>query len=284
MRSVGWALAAALLICAPASAQWPIGQGGFWAKASWFHHQTTEQFRSTGEKRPFINTDAQSVSDALFLDLAVGLTPRLDVWAQAPWFDLNFNDVADDRHSSGFGDVRLSARYNVAMFRDGSWPLAVRLTTKVPLVDFPIDAEIIPVGEGQVDYEVWLESGLSLWPLPAYAVVWAGYRWRTLNDETTRDPGDEFAFLAEFGGTSLAGPFGGKVVADGIFGRSGRIQGIQLGPDDRREILYLAPTLLLNFTENTILEMGLRVPVLGQNYPAGAPFQVGLFHQGALWR
>lgn len=284
MKTVRWVIAALLLAAAPVSAQWPIGAGGFWAKASWFHHSTTEQFRSTGAKLPFLNTDAESISDALFVDVAVGLTPRIDLWAQLPYFDLNFNDAADDRNSRGFGDLRLSARYNLAVFRDGSWPVSVRVTTKVPLVDFPIDAEVIPVGEGQFDYEVWVESGISLYPLPLYSVVWLGHRWRALNEETTRDPGDEFAFLAEVGGTSLAGPIGAKVVSDGIFGRPGRIQGIQLGPDDRRRILYLAPTLLMSFSENTILEAALRLPVLGRNYPAGAPLQVGLFHRGSLWQ
>lgn len=277
-------LVALCIGAAPVQAQWPIGEGGFWAKLSWFHHQTTEQFRSTGRKLPFLNTDAESVSDALFVDLAVGITPKLDLWAQLPYFDLNFNDAADDRNSRGFGDLRVSARYNVAVLRNGSWPVSVRFTTKVPLVDFPIDAEVIPVGEGQFDHEVWLESGISLYPLPLYSVVWLGHRWRGLNQETTRDPGDEVAFLAEFGGTSLLGPVGVKLLADGIFGRAGRIQGIQLGPDDRRQILYLAPTLLLNISESTIIETGPRIPLLGRNYPAGAAYQVGLFHQGALWR
>lgn len=291
MRAARWAVTGLLVTvvtlpvsAVPVEAQWPIGAGGYWAKLSWFHHETTEQFRSSGEKLPFLNTDAESISDALFLDLAVGVTSRVDVWAQLPFFDLNFNDVSDDRNSRGFGDLRVSARYNLAVLRNGSWPISVRGTMKIPLVDFPIDAEVIPVGEGQFDYELWLESGLSLYPLPLYTVVWLGHRWRARNDETTRDPGDEFAFLAEVGGTGLVGPVGVKIVADGIFGRPGRIQGIQLGPDDRRRILYLAPTLLVSFSEDTILEAGLRAPLLGRNYPAGAPFQVGLFHRGALWR
>ena len=75
-----------------------------------------------------------------------------------------------------------------------------RFTAKVPVVDFPIDAEVIPVGEGQWDYEAWLEAGASFWPIPAYGVLWRGHRWRATNNEATRDPGDEYAFLAELGG------------------------------------------------------------------------------------
>lgn len=268
----------------PASAQWPIGTGNFWAKVSWFHHETTEQFRSNGEKRIFLNSNAVSVSDAIFLDVAVGVTDKLDLWVQAPYFDLNFDDDVQDRHRAGVGDVRVSARYNLASFRGGSWPVSARVTAKVPIQSVTVDAEVIPVGEGQWDYEAWLESGLSLYPLPAYTVVWLGYRRRTLNTTTTRDPGDEVAFLAELGGTELFGGLGGKVVVDGIFGRAGRIQGVALGPDDRREILYVAPTALFNVTSSTLLEVALRIPLRGRNYPAGPPLQVGLFHQGSLFR
>ena len=272
-----------LVVVEPVSAQWPLGEGQFWGKLSWFHHETTEQFRSNGDKLPFINSSAESLSDALFLDAAVGLTSRLDVWLQVPYFDLHFNDAADQRHSSGVGDVRLSARYNIAQLKGGGFPVSVRVTTKFPVVDFPIDAEIIPVGEGQFDYEFWLESGLSLYPLPAYTVLWLGYRYRTLNEETTRRPGNEFTFLAEIGGTSLLGGAGGKLVLDGVFGQPGEIQKIQLGPDDRRQILYVAPTMLYSFADSTLLEVAVRIPLLGNNYPAGALLSVGLFHSGSLW-
>jgi outer membrane putative beta-barrel porin/alpha-amylase len=278
------ATAAALFVLGqPVSGQWPMGQGNFWAKTSFFYHETAEQYRSNGDRLPFLNSDAKSVSKAFFVDASVGLFDGLDVWLQVPYFDLTFNDDADDRRSTGVGDIRLSARYNLFQLKGGSLPISARFTTKFPVNDFPINAEVIPVGEGQFDYELWLESGLSLWPLPAYTVVWVGYRWRTLNTETTRKPGNEFTFLAEFGGTALLGGLGGKIVVDGLFGEPGEIQGIAVGDADRRQILYVGPTLLYSFTESTMLEVGARIPLLGKNWPAGAPFQVGLFHTGSLW-
>lgn len=268
---------------APAEAQWPAGQGGYWVKASFFHHQTTREFRSNGDTRDFLAVDAESRSNAFFLDALFGVTDRLDVWVQAPYFDLSFDDAAGDRNSTGVGDIRLSARYNLFQLRGGSIPVSARFTAKVPVADLTIDAEVIPVGEGQWDYEAWLESGISLWPLPLYAVAWLGYRWRTLNEETTREPGDEVTFLAELGGTEWVGGVGGKIVLDGIFGRAGVIQGIRLGPDDRREILYVAPTVIYGFTPDTMLEVAVRIPLRGKNFPAGAPVQIGLFHRGALF-
>jgi len=274
---------AALTLCTPLSAQWPVGQGNYWVKATAFYHRTEAEFRSNGDKEDFLNDQAVSRSNALFLDGLVGVTDRLDFWVQVPYFDLSFDDVADNRSKSGVGDIRLSARYNLLQLRGGSIPISARFTAKVPVGEVLIDAEVIPVGQGQWDYEAWLESGLSLWPLPVYSTLWLGYRWRTLNEETTRRPGDEFTFLAEVGATNLVGGLGGKIVADAIFGRPGANQGIELGDRDKLEIFYIAPTALYAFSPSTFLELGVRVPIMGQNFPAGSPVQIGLFHQGSLF-
>lgn len=280
-RRTGGALlalaAATVLLPAEGRAQWAEGRGGWWAKLSFFHHQTTEQFRPNGDKRPFLSDGAESTSRAVFLDLLVGVTDRLDLWAQVPWFDLHFDDVLGDRNNSGVGDVRLSARYQLLSLRGGSVPVAVRYTAKVPVVDFPLDAEVIPVGEGQWDHEAWLETGASLWPLPAYGVLWLGYRWRMENTETTRHPGDELALLAEVGG-DLWGDVGGKLVLDGIFGSSGSIQGIDLSGDER-EILYLQPALTWEMAPSTWIEVGARLPLRGRNFPAGPQLTLALFHR-----
>lgn len=282
-RAVGVGVLALFMVGTPLAGQWPAGRGGYWIKGSFFHHCTTEEFRSNGEKRQFLNQDAISRSNAFFLDALVGVTDRLDLWVQIPYFDLSFDDVSAERHSAGIGDVRVSARYNLFQLRGGSIPVSARFTAKVPVADLTVDAEVIPVGEGQWDYEAWLEGGLSLWPLPLYSVVWLGYRWRTLNEETTRDPGDELALLAEMGGTDLVGRLGGKVVVDGFFGRPGTLQNVTLGSSASREIFYVAPTAIYSFTPSTMLEVGVRIPMLGRNFPAGAPIQVGLFHQGSLF-
>lgn len=286
MSMGGWRCAvtacAILTLTAPGlvSAQWAEGQGGYWTKVSVFRHTTEEQFRSNGDVRPFLAANAQSRSTAIFFDALYGVTDRLDVWVQVPYFDLHFDDDADERHSQGIGDVRLSARYNLLKLRGGSIPISARFTVKAPVVDFPIDAEVIPVGEGQWDYEAWLEGGASFWPIPAYAVLWVGYRWRALNSETTRDPGDERTLLAEVGGT-FAGPLGGKVVLDAIFGKTGAVQGIKVSGDER-EIVYLQPTLTYQLTSSLALETSVRVPLHGKNYPAGPQFTVGFFQRGRL--
>lgn len=280
-RSVLAGPAGVLLLSAPGalSAQWTEAPGRWWAKLSFFQHSTTEQYRADGEKRPFLTDGAESASRAVFLDALAGVTDRLDLWAQLPWFDLRFDDVLDRRRSSGVGDVRLSARYRLLDLAGGSIPVSFRYTVKVPVVDFPLDAEVIPVGEGQWDHEAWVEAGTSFWPVPAWAVLWVGYRWRLENPETTRDPGGERLLLAEVGGM-LGRGLGGKVVVDALFGVPGAIQGVAVRGDER-EIVYVQPTATWQAIPSTSLEVGVRIPLHGRNFPAGHQLTLALFHRGS---
>ncbi|MBI4544577.1 MAG: hypothetical protein HY703_05250 [Gemmatimonadetes bacterium] len=280
------AAASLLLLCAAvvrpaaAAAQWPVGQGAYWAKASFFWHSTTRRYGPDGRSQRYLNQGAESRAAALFLDLAYGITDRLDLWLQLPYFDLSFDDVTMERDAAGVGDVRLSTRYTLSHLLGGAVPLSVRAAVKAPIQDFPIDAEIIPIGEGQWDLEAWAEAGLSLWPTPAYAVLWLGYRWRLWNPTTTRDPGDELLLLAEIGGR-LLGRLGGKVVLDGVWGRDGRLLGVPLSAD-AREILYLQPVLSLELPGSSTVELGGRLPLRGQNFPAGPQLLASVFHRGRV--
>ena len=60
------------------------------------------------------------------------------------------------------------------------------------------------------------------------------------------------------------------------------MQGVRVS-NDERVILYLAPTLLYNFSESTILESAIRIPLMGQNFPAGNQIMIAIFYQGRLW-
>ena len=57
-----WLVTLSVMITVPGvvSAQWPAGRGNYWAKVSTFYHQTTESFRSNGDKRTLINADAEN--------------------------------------------------------------------------------------------------------------------------------------------------------------------------------------------------------------------------------
>ena len=67
--------------------------------------------------------------------------------------------------------------------------LTLETGVKIPTGEFKNEDGLIPVGEGQWDYDIVVQAGCSFWPLPAYANVDIGYRVRTENEEILRDPG-----------------------------------------------------------------------------------------------
>jgi|TARA_B100000809_G_scaffold148466_1_gene145938 hypothetical protein len=85
--------------------------------------------------------------------------------------------------------------------------------------------------------------------------------------------------FAELGGT-LVGPLGGKIVLDAIAGSNGSIQGVNVS-NDEREIVYLQPTVNYQITPSFLMEVAARVPLRGQNFPAGPQFMVAVFHRPA---
>ena len=67
---------------------------------------------------------------------------------------------------------------------------------------------------------------------------------------------------------------------DAIAGSNGSIQGVNVS-NDEREIVYLQPTVNYQMTPSFLLEVAARVPLCGQNFPAGPQFMVAVFHRPA---
>ena len=69
----------------------------------------------------------------------------------------------------------------------------------MPTGDFRNEDGLIPISEGQWDYDFFVLVGRSFWPIPVYGNVDVGYRVRLENEQIFRDPGDEWLFNAEVG-------------------------------------------------------------------------------------
>lgn len=172
---------------------WTTPRGKLWAKASWFRQSTDEWYtesaqpillpdntlgeRPAGSRQPY-RFNGMYESTAVFLEGYYGLTDAVDVGLQVPWFDQSFDDDTriDPPSESGFSDLRVYGRWR--MF---SRPFLLTLKTgvKIPTGEFKNEDGLIPVGEGQWDYDIVVQAGRSFWPLPAYANVDIGYRVRT---------------------------------------------------------------------------------------------------------
>ncbi len=275
------------LRASPSQAQWVERPGTGWVQVQAVYHRTNTRFGPEGSIEPLFNEGSRSITTSVFLTTAIGLVPGLDAWAQLPAHRLQFNDVVRDRTSTGLGDPRLFLRASLQAFGlDLRVPIAVRGGVKLPVGDFPIDAEVIPLSEGQRDWELLVELGHSFYPAPVYVMGWAGYRWRETNEAIARKPGDEWLAYVAAGGTVRDLTW--KIAVDGLFGRppvrrlpSGLA--IELEQDVRR-LVQVLPSVGWRVGPGA-LEVGARLPLTGRNLPAGPAFTAGYFFtwDDALW-
>ena len=253
------------------TAQWvePPGQG--WASVTGYYQNTRDAYDIQGDVNPFPG-NGHAISMASFLTLALGIVDGIDGWAQFSFQRLRFNDFAGRRTSTGPGDTRLYLRGSPLRLLGIASPVAIRAGVKLPLGDFDVGSNIIPLGDGQRDWELMVELGHSFYPSPVYAMGWLGYRWRDETDDG-RDFGDERFFYTAVGGE--AGPIGFKVGMEGWFGKTPVFFGLPaVGAE--REMFRIHGSLLLNAGPGQV-ELGTRVPLSGKNLPAGTDLVVGYF-------
>lgn len=283
---VRWMALLLMVAMAPEAgwAQWIEPPGRGWVQAAVYHHDTRNRFDPTRAVTPLFNEGGRSIATSLFLTAVTGIYRGADVWVQVPFHRLAFNDVVEDRLSTGPGDPRVFVRLGPALFGlPEPLPVAVRGGVKVPLGRFNRDAEVVPLSEGQWDAEVLLEVGRSFYPAPLYVMGWAGYRWRGFNDEIDRKPGDErFAYVAAGGRLKR---LAWKLAVEGLHGLPPRRrlpsgQQILLALD-ARELLQLLPSLGYPVGPG-LVEVGGRFPVAGRNLPAGPALFVGYFARFGL--
>lgn len=271
MRRTGLLIALVLLVAGPTWGQWTESPGDGWVQLSVYHQDTGAQFDADGTIRPIFD-EGHAVNTSLYLTSAVGLLRGLDGWIQVPFHRLRFDDVAGERIRTGLGEPRLFLRASPALFGGPDWPVALRGGVKFPR-ELTVNAEIIPLGEGQRDWELMLELGHSFHPAPVYAQGWIGYRWREENQRAERKPGDEiFAFLA-VGGSWKSLTW--KVAAEAMDGKPPRSLGLRL-QNDQRDFVQLLPKVGYRIGPGA-LEIGARIPVRGRNLLSGPALTLGYF-------
>ncbi len=254
--------------------------GTGWAQVSGFRQVSNGFFGPTGDRQPFL-ADGRVRTHSAFFTAAVGVVRGVDVWGQLPVHDLRYSDQTGGRHRLGLGDPRFSVRLSPRVVGIDGLPLAVRAGVKLPGSRFPVDATVIPLSEGQRDWELSLESGAALGPgdAPLYVLGWVGVRWRETNEQTDRKPGDELFGHAAVGGAWRA--FRLELGAEALLGRAPRQLGLEL-PAGRRRLLQLQPTVGYHVGRSTV-EVTLLLPLAGRNLPTGTAGSVGYrFSWGAL--
>lgn len=268
--AVAGALVAGGLPATLEAGAWVLPRGRTNVQVGVFHQDTTERYFLDGERIPYF-FEGHNRTSALYVEGRHGLTDRLEAMVQVPFFGLRFDDLADDRRSGGIGDVRAGLRYNLV--RDS--PVAtVGVAVKTPTGDFVNDAEVVPVGEGQWDLDVAGEVAHSFWPRPFYVNGRFGYRFRSPNEESGIDFGDELFWLVEAGYT-VNTRFGLKLLSRGLHGAEGTSFGLAIATL-KREAVYVVPGLVFRASPTWIVELSVPFTVSGRNWPAGPVFSLKL--------
>ncbi len=277
MPGTGQAVCSAPHSAAGFSAGLPGGRlagGGGWAQISGFHQRSDAIFGPNGARRPLLARGAASTT-SLYVTAALGLLPGLETWLQVPVHRLVFEDEVERRSRTGIGDVRGALRLHVASL-GLPVPIAVRGGVKLPGREFPVDSRVIPLTEGQRDWELSVEYARAvIQPSPfvppaLHATAWAGYRWREPDGETDRKPGDEW--FAHLGLSGLLDPVVWGVDLDALWGRPPVQQGLRL-PGGSRRLLQLGPWLTLDLGPG-IVRGGMQLALAGRNLPTGASYSI----------
>jgi len=199
------------------------------------------------------------------LTAAVGLIEGVDLWAQMPVHDLDVRSDGGNSASSGVGDLRLALRITPELFGFEA-PVGIRFGAKLPASTFPVDATLLPLTEGQRDWEVSVESGTAFDFLPIYVAGWVGYRFRDFSQVRVYEPGEE-----TFGHLAVGGSIGDLTLelgADALQGQAPTVQGLTLSDDEARRLLQFVPTVGYLVGPGKI-EVSGQIPVVGRNLPNG---------------
>ncbi len=256
---------------------WTLPRGQLWSKITYFQQHTEEWYVGQGRfgapgTRARYDFDGQYESRAVFFEGLYGVTDRLDLGLQVPYFDQSFTNAAfaEPRTDTGLSDIRLLAKLRLLA---KPLVLALKAGVKVPTGEFKNEDGLIPVGEGQWDFDFVGQVGRSFWPRPLYGNIDLGYRVRTRNEQIDRDPGDEWFVNAELGyqlvrQLMLVGKC--EVLRSRpavVFG------GIEA---EIKRIVYLTPALLYAVGQRTTIEAAVRFSLNGRNFPAGRQLVLGL--------
>ena len=270
---------------------WTLKKGHFWGKTTGMVQSTTEEYVAVGGagrepdiariyeagERARYRENGHYDSRAFFIDLFYGVTDRLDLGVQIPFFRQEFENVGfrPANTASGFSDIRGFIKMNLIQ---KPFVGTLKVGFKAPTGNFQNQDGMIPVGEGQWDFDVIAQAGQSFWPLPIYANLDLGYRMRLKNETISRDPGDEWFFNAEVG----YNPAEKLLIAlkiEGIRGKPSKVFNLEL-PRDIKRITYFAPTLLIGPYQALSFESSLRISAGGLNFPAGRMWVAGISYAG----
>jgi hypothetical protein len=266
-------IVAILLVASSATAcfagAWTAKQNAFYEKLSFNYYYAHESFDSSGNRGgapnngKFTDYDVSNYFEYGLLDNLTAINSLTYKWL--------YNDT-DQSLSKGYGlgDVDLGLRYKL-LDSDKIGIVSTQLLVKIPGTYDKKDP--LPLGNGQVDTEIRLLYGRSLYPwIPAYGNVEIGYRWRA--DE----PSDEIRYLIEFG-ADFTKKLYGRIKLDGTLSMDNGNHldsGGNPTTTNNFDLGKLDIALGYKITPAWGVEVSYRPDIYGQNTAQGANYSVAV--------
>ncbi len=248
---------------------WTQHEGGMYNKFQFNYYWATQTFDKNGKK---FDSGGKFEDKNFTYYGEYGLKDNLTVITSIPVKQIsNHLDTGDNTKTTGVGDIDLALKYR--LYKGESAVISIQGLVKIP--EAYDKNRALPLGNGQYDVEARLLLGKSLYPLPLYFGLEAGYRFRF------QAPADEFKLLAELGYS----------VTDKLYLRTKVDATLSAQNSDKVAATELNPTLSLDynlikweFTAGYRISKALGVEftytpdVWGKNIAAGRNLQLALFY------
>lgn len=247
---------------------WTMGENAIYTRLTANYYHAKAVFDADGDRRDF-------PLDGEFRDLYLnnyvefGLTDSVTLIGSLYYKSIKKQDDAVEQKTWGIGDIDVGTKMKLV---DRPWGvLATQALIKIP-GPYDIDDDL-PLGNGQIDLEVKMLYGRSLYPhFPGYVNGELGYRWRF------EDPSDEVRYLIEVG-VDLTRNFYGRIKLDGVYSMdNGRHFDIGGNPKiaNNYDLGKLDVVLGVKIDRRWGIEIGYMPEIYGQNTSAGTTYTVAL--------
>lgn len=250
---------------------WTMKKGKLYDRMAFNYYSADDEFNKSGDRTDFAN-------DGYFRDVNLnnyieyGLLDNLTLINSMYYKAIKKKDDEREQKTWGVGDIDLGAKSQLTQIGNGI--LSSQALFKFPWT-YDRDDDL-PLGNGQVDFELRLLYGRSLYPhVPGYCNIELAYRWRL------QDPSDEVRYLIEFG-MDFTKQFYGRIKLDGIYsmdngehfdasGNPAATNNFDLGKLDM--------TLGYKLSKEWGLEIGCTPEIYGKNTAAGAMYSFAATYQ-----